>query len=77
MNYLACTRCGLTIRLRAPYPTIKHCPRCIARARIALPMEPTEGPCLWNEQNPEQVHDASSGTSLPASTEDRTTSTSP
>jgi hypothetical protein len=77
MNYMTCSRCGLTVRLRAPYLTVKHCPRCIARARIALPMEPAEGPCVRNDQNPERVDDATSRNSLPASAEDRTTSTSP
>lgn len=78
MNYMRCTRCGLTVRLRAPYLTVKQCPRCIARARVALPMEPAEGPCVWSDHDFEGVDDdAISRNPLPASAVNQTTSTSP
>src|SRR5450755_1525987 len=31
--YLNCPRCGLTIRPKADWLTVEHCPRCIARSR--------------------------------------------
>jgi hypothetical protein len=34
--YLNCSRCGLSIRPR--FLAVEHCPRCIARSRIAVPM---------------------------------------
>jgi hypothetical protein len=34
--YLNCSRCGLSIRPR--FIAVEHCPRCIARSRIAVPM---------------------------------------
>jgi hypothetical protein len=33
-----CPRCGLTIRPRARWLTINHCPRCLARERVAVEM---------------------------------------
>jgi hypothetical protein len=38
MPYLNCSRCGLSIRPRHRLLAIEHCPRCIARARVAVPM---------------------------------------
>lgn len=35
MSYLHCPRCRLAIRCRADYLTMRHCPRCLARAGIA------------------------------------------
>jgi hypothetical protein len=29
--YLNCPRCGLTIRPKADWLTLEHCPRCVAR----------------------------------------------
>lgn len=34
--HLNCPRCGLTIRPRAPWLTIEHCPRCLARSRTPV-----------------------------------------
>jgi hypothetical protein len=34
--YLNCPRCGLSIRSKPDRPAIEHCPRCIARARVAV-----------------------------------------
>jgi len=31
-----CPRCGLSIGIKAWWSAIEHCPRCIARARIAV-----------------------------------------
>jgi len=36
VTYLNCPRCGLSIELRAHWLTIQHCPRCIARAHMAV-----------------------------------------
>ncbi len=77
MDYMTCTRCGLTIRLRAPYLTVEHCPRCIARAGLVRPMQLTEGPYNWGERDRKRVEEANSHTSLPESLGNRTTSTSP
>jgi hypothetical protein len=47
VSYLNCPRCGLTIKLRTSWLTIRHCPRCVARSRTvielfgsALPADP-------------------------------------
>jgi hypothetical protein len=34
--HLNCPRCGLTITPKASWLTIEHCPRCIARNRVAV-----------------------------------------
>ncbi|MFZ0383663.1 MAG: hypothetical protein WCD11_30145 [Solirubrobacteraceae bacterium] len=46
-RFLNCPRCGLSIRPRAPWLAIEHCPRCMARAQIpvtlfASPLPPAE-----------------------------------
>jgi phage FluMu protein Com len=33
-----CPRCRLGISPRAHWLTVEHCPRCLARRRIAIPM---------------------------------------
>jgi hypothetical protein len=33
---LNCPRCGFSIKLRASWLTVEHCPRCIARSGIAV-----------------------------------------
>lgn len=35
-SHLICPRCGLTITPKPPWLSVEHCPRCIARARIAV-----------------------------------------
>jgi hypothetical protein len=40
---LVCPRCGLSIRPRAPWLTVEHCPRCIAYARIPVRMSTSAG----------------------------------
>ena len=37
-SYLNCPRCGLSIEVRAPWLTIQHCPRCVARTRTVVDM---------------------------------------
>jgi hypothetical protein len=37
-RYLNCPRCGLTVRPRADWLDVEHCPRCIARRREAVRM---------------------------------------
>ena len=34
--FLNCPRCGLSIQVRAQWLVVEHCPRCLARARIAV-----------------------------------------
>lgn len=34
--FLNCPRCGLSIRPRARWLAIEHCPRCMARAQIPV-----------------------------------------
>ena len=36
VSFLNCPRCGLSIRQSGRWLTIEHCPRCIARARLAV-----------------------------------------
>ncbi len=38
MSYMTCPRCRLVIRLLAPYLTLDYCPRCLAKARVSVPM---------------------------------------
>ena len=45
--FLNCPRCGLSIRPKATWPAIEHCPRCLARASVPVklfgsPLPPTE-----------------------------------
>jgi hypothetical protein len=42
MSYMHCPRCGLSIRLRAPFLTLEHCPRCLARRGAAISMRISE-----------------------------------
>jgi hypothetical protein len=36
--FLNCPRCGLSIRPKTRWMTIEYCPRCLARARVAVKM---------------------------------------
>ncbi len=36
--YANCPHCQLSIKVRQPWATPEHCPRCIARLRLATPM---------------------------------------
>ena len=38
MSYLNCTRCGLSMACRHSTLEPAHCPRCIARSRVAHPL---------------------------------------
>jgi hypothetical protein len=42
MSYVSCPRCGLTVRLRAAFLALDHCPRCLARPGIAVEMLTSE-----------------------------------
>jgi hypothetical protein len=44
MTYQNCPRCGLSVRVRADALAPRHCPRCIARERAAVPMYGTPHP---------------------------------
>jgi hypothetical protein len=35
-SFLNCPRCGLTIKLRAPWLAIRFCPRCLARRQSVV-----------------------------------------
>jgi hypothetical protein len=35
-SFLNCPRCGLTIKLRAPWLAIRLCPRCLARSQSVV-----------------------------------------
>ncbi len=39
MSQMKCSRCGLSVRLRAAYLALERCPRCLAREGISVPME--------------------------------------
>jgi hypothetical protein len=36
--YLNCPRCHLSLRPRVGWLTVEHCPRCLARERVAVPL---------------------------------------
>lgn len=38
MAYLHCARCGLQIKIHAPFLSIENCPRCLVRTAIVSPM---------------------------------------
>lgn len=44
MPYLNCPRCHLAIRVRHAALSVRHCPRCVARSRIAIDMFPSRVP---------------------------------
>jgi hypothetical protein len=44
MSYMNCSRCGLSVQLRASYLLLERCPRCLARRGVAVPMHITEHP---------------------------------
>ena len=44
MPYLNCPRCALSIRIAADYLAMTHCPRCLARARVPVPLYETPAP---------------------------------
>jgi hypothetical protein len=51
--YMNCARCGLVIRLRVSWLTLEHCPRCVAKAGVVIPMYVSDGPSAWSlAQNP-------------------------
>jgi hypothetical protein len=43
MSFMKCPRCGLSVGLRVQYLTLQHCPRCVAKSGITVPMQITEG----------------------------------
>jgi hypothetical protein len=44
MSYMNCSRCGLSVQLRASYLLLERCPRCLARTGVSVPMHVTEHP---------------------------------
>ncbi len=42
MSFMKCSRCGLSVGLRVQYLTLQHCPRCMAKRGISVPMTITE-----------------------------------
>lgn len=44
MSFMNCPRCGLSVRLRAPYLRLECCPRCLARRRASVQMYISERP---------------------------------
>ena len=47
MPYMHCARCGLSVRVRTPYLVVDHCPRCLARRRLAVPMSRSDNPAAF------------------------------
>jgi hypothetical protein len=41
-THLSCPRCGLTIATRGRWPAVKHCPRCLVRARASVELQPSQ-----------------------------------
>lgn len=56
--FLNCPRCGLNIRPKARWMAIEHCPRCLARARVAVRMFSSRLPAaeLYREGQAPQAH---------------------
>jgi hypothetical protein len=44
MPYLNCPRCALSIRIQATDLAMEHCPRCLGRARMPVPLYETPKP---------------------------------
>ena len=42
MPYLHCGRCGLQIRIQAPFMSVENCPRCLARSATLAPLVRSE-----------------------------------
>jgi hypothetical protein len=42
MSYKRCPTCGFSVYLRAAFPIVDRCPRCLARRGTAVPMSVTE-----------------------------------
>jgi hypothetical protein len=40
---VGCPRCGLVLAPRLPALAPRHCPRCLARRRVAVELEPLVG----------------------------------
>jgi hypothetical protein len=60
--FLNCPRCGLSIRVRATWLAPEHCPRCLARARIAVrlffsPLSPEELYAKGSAPGPDRTAD--------------------
>jgi hypothetical protein len=60
MSYLHCPRCGLSVRLRAPFLTLDCCPRCLARRGTIVSMRLSE-----HRSRPAATEDAASVESCP------------
>ena len=44
MPYLNCPVCGLSIRPAVEFLAVEHCPRCVARRRLAVPLASSPQP---------------------------------
>jgi hypothetical protein len=44
MTGLRCPRCGFAFSPRASFLMVEHCPRCLGRARVAVPLERVSSP---------------------------------
>ena len=44
MSYVNCPRCGFSLRLRASYLAVEHCPRCLVHRRVAVQMYVSDQP---------------------------------
>jgi phage FluMu protein Com len=49
MLQMRCRRCGLTLRFRSRSLAVEHCPRCLAWAKVAVPVDVSDEP-------PDDVH---------------------
>jgi anti-anti-sigma factor len=64
MPYLNCPRCGLSVRMRGDGSTRwEHCPRCLGRAGVTIPVHVSERPTLVEIPQPDErpVPDGSLG----------------
>ncbi|MFP5362644.1 MAG: hypothetical protein ACLGI5_07930 [Thermoleophilia bacterium] len=39
MSYLQCRRCGLQIKIQAPFLRVENCPRCLGRTATVSPLQ--------------------------------------
>jgi hypothetical protein len=69
LSYLLCGRCGLQIKVQAPFVRVENCPRCLARSATVSPLvqsarwsRPPVGFGRMRDEKPEQ----SEGEATPA-----------
>lgn len=55
MTRLRCERCSFSFAPRSPLLLIEHCPRCLARGRVAVPLVAVEEAAVPRGPSPARV----------------------